>query len=316
MTEKYQKNYTIESQKVLHFTFETFEGMKKYGKNWSFYDFFRYGTRPFKGQYDICQHPNFQIADTIYEDGLMYKGYAPKDTITLAVIIKKKGSLISNKKLLNRHEVLVMDDVKEYETIFSHYVEIGTISMQKTFVNTHFPYLNQKINKVYFDTDGLLTKMIHDVENNILCNERSIESRLLKNIKYLSLDKQAEISKKLSKKTFTVFTIRNYLIEHIEESITVNDIASHFGISDKTLQTSFKKIFGHTPKKFIKLLKLNLAYRDIIMNLGKKGSIAQIATKYGFTNFGLFSKEYKQMFGVLPSEMGGGNATLNDGSTG
>ena len=67
------------------------------------------------------------------------------------------------------------------------------------------------------------------------------------------------------------------------------------------MQTAFRKLFGYTPKKFIKLLKMNLAHQDII-EVNNTKTISTIAMKYGFRNFGLFAREYKQLYGTLPSE--------------
>jgi AraC-like DNA-binding protein len=197
-----------------------------------------------------------------------------------------------------------MDDLSEYDTIFSHHVQIGTISMRKEFVNTHFPYLNRMINKVYTDTNGLLTDMIKQLTNHIDCYNRTIEAQLIETIKLLSFEKQTEVPKKLSKKESLIFDIRTYLIEHAEENISIEDLALKFGMSDKTLQIIFKKIFGHTPKKFMKLLKLNLAYRDITEDNRSSETISKIAMKYGFNNFGLFSQKFKTMYGILPSKIG------------
>ncbi len=305
MTNKKQKNYNVESHEVLHFTFSNFKEMRNYAKNWSLYDSFRYGTRLFKGQYDICQHENFQISNAIYEDGLINNGYPPKNTLTLAVIIHKKGSLTANKSILKEEEILIIDDQIPYEIAFSHYLQIGTISLSKAFVNANFSYLYKLTNKVYIDTDGVLSHMIEQLANtnHIKCNDSTIESKLIQNIMHLSLDTQVEIPKKLSKKTSIVFDIRDYLIEHIEQNISIEELTSTFNMSDKTLQTVFKKIFGHTPKKFMKLLKLNLAYQEIIKNNHSNGIVSKVAIKYGFYNFGLFSQEFKRMYGILPGKI-------------
>jgi AraC-like DNA-binding protein len=306
MTNKKQKNYSVESHEVLHFTFNNFQQMKNCAKNWSLYNSFRYGSKPFKGQYDICQHENFQIANAIYEDGLINNGYPPKDTLTLAVIINKKGSLTANKLILKEGDILIIDDQIPYEIAFSNYLQIGTITISKAFVNANFSYLYKMANKVFVDTDRVLSHMIEQLANpnHVKCNDSTIESKLMQNMMHVSLNTQVEIPKKLSKKTSIVFDIRDYLIEHIEQNISIEELTSIFDMSDKTLQTVFKKIFGHTPKKFMKLLKLNLAYQDIIKNNHSNGIVSKVATKYGFYNFGLFSQEFERMHGVLPSKIG------------
>jgi len=160
MINKIKQAYTVESDNIIHLSFDNFEQMATCGKNWSCYSQYRFGTQPFRGKYDICQHENFQIANVVYDDGLMYKGYAPKGTITLAVIIDKHGSLTANRKLLNKGEILILDDDHEYEIAFSHHLHEGVVSLRKEFVDKHFPYLYDMINKVYYDTNGTLKNMM------------------------------------------------------------------------------------------------------------------------------------------------------------
>ena len=56
------------------------------------------------------------------------------------------------------------------------------------------------------------------------------------------------------------------------------------------------------PKKFINLLKLNRAHEDLLYTDLKTTNVSDIATKWGFSHFGRFAKDYKDLFGVLPSE--------------
>ncbi len=275
--------------------------MVAYAKNWSCYCHYRFGTRPFEGHYDIYQHQNFQIANALFQDGLMFRGYPPKDTLSLVVILEKEGSLSANKKVLERGEILILDDSDEYEIAFSCSMQEGVLSLKKGFVNTYFPYLNRMVNRVYSDTNSLLRELITDLKNKNEYIDDEIQSRLIKNLKSLSFEKQKEIPKKLSSKEALIFEVRDHILEHIRENIQIEELALIFGMSEKTMQTGFKKLLGHTPKKFIKLLKLNLAHQEIIENDQAK-TISEIAMKYGFGNFGLFSKEYKAVYGFLPSQ--------------
>ena len=301
MTNSIQKTFSIESQNILHLTFDHFEQMIAYAKNWSCYCPYRFGTHSFGGQYDIYQHENFQIANAIFHDGLMFKGYPPKDTVSLIVILDKQGSLTANKKLLQTGEILILDDQDEYEIAFSHYMQEGVISIKKEFVNACFPYLNHMVNKVYHDTNSVLKDLIEHLENKGECQDDNMQSRLIESIRYLSLKQQKEVPKKLSKKESVIFDIRDYMIEHPKKNIQIENLALKFKISEKTMQTAFRKLFGYTPKKFIKLLKMNLAHQDII-EVNNTKTISTIAMKYGFRNFGLFAREYKQLYGALPSE--------------
>jgi len=301
MTTKNQKEFIQDSLEIFHFTFNTFDEMNTYAKNWLYHYIFRFGTQPFNGRFDICQNEMFQIANAVYSDGLMVSGFSPKDTITFTVIMEKTGSLTANRKFLNSGEVLILDDSTEFEIAFSHSVSIGVVSLRKDFANTYFPYLTNMLNKVYHDQNHTLQNLVLQIREMTESSECDIQSKITESIKSLSLEKQNKISKKLSKKETLIFNIRDYILENIEENITIGSLASEFNMSEKTLQTSFKKIFGYTPKKFIKLLKLNLVHKDIVKSDGSK-TISEIVMKYEFRNFGLFSRNYKEMYGVLPSE--------------
>ena len=297
-----QKNYSHEkSCEIHHLTFDSFEEMARVGKNWSFHGRYRLGMRTFGGRYDICLHKNFQMAYAVYYDGMMFSGHTPKGTLTLDVIIDKRGSLTTDRKILEIGDILIMDDDEEHETVFSHAIRKGAVSLSKNFVDRHFPYLHGMSGKVYRDTEGALGKLVASLEKMKDCQNEAMEENLLKSIESLHLDKQQEIVKKLSKKERLLFDVRGYIIEQLENRIKIDNLASRFGMSERTLQIGFKKLFGFTPKKFIKFLKLNLAHREILENKESK-TIAEIAMKYGFGNFGLFSKEYRQLFGCLPRE--------------
>ena len=84
--------------------------------------------------------------------------------------------------------------------------------------------------------------------------------------------------------------------------MTIQDIVEKFNISEKTLQNSFRSLFGITPKRFIHLLKLNRAHEDLLHADGQISNISEISTKWCFTHFGRFARDYKSLFNVLPSE--------------
>ncbi|BAF71912.1 AraC family transcriptional regulator [Sulfurovum sp. NBC37-1] len=301
MTTKKHPSLSVDDNDFFKFTFTNFREMEEFGKNWSFYCRYRFGVKPFKGTYNICQNEDFQIASAVYHDGMMYNGYAPTGAITLTLIIDKEGSLTANGKILNAGEILVLDDSDAFEIAFSHPIRKGVISLSKDFVDMHFPYLHQMLGRVYADRDDVLKDLILSLEENTEFKSSEIRTKLIEVLKFLSLDTQEKITKKLSKKEALIFDVRDYIIKLSEDNIPIEDLAKKFGMSERTLQTGFKKIFGYTPKKFTKLLKLNLAHRDIVKNDGSK-TISEIAMKYGFGNFGLFAQEFKRIYGVLPSE--------------
>ncbi len=298
MKKKIQNDLAVHSTNILHLSFDDFDGMEQYGKNWSFYCKYRFGTGDFSGRYDICQNENFQLATSFYNDGLMYNGHPPKDTITVLVIMQRDDTLCINQKNMYTGEVLVFDDKGEYEIVFSKAVKIGVISIKKSFSDLHFPSLYEMIDKVYKDADLMLSKMFDELQTGFTDKKKDIEIFFINTLKKSILN-QKEIPKNLKSSEKLAFEARDYILQELESCIKVSSLALKYDISARTLQKSFKALFGFTPKQFIRILKLNLAYRDITQGAI---TVSEVATKWGFNHFGRFSQEYKKLFGVLPYE--------------
>lgn len=95
-----------------------------------------------------------------------------------------------------------------------------------------------------------------------------------------------------------------YIESHIDQPLTVEEIASHLGVSERSLFSGFKKYKNTSPMAFIQYLRLQRAHNDFkaARNSGANASVTRIAMSWGFTHMGNFSKTYKQTFGEMPSE--------------
>jgi len=128
-----------------------------------------------------------------------------------------------------------------------------------------------------------------------------MEKKIIKSIKYAFSGQTGE-GCHLTEGEKTALEIRTFLLDSLEETMTIQSIVERFQISDKTLQNSFMSLFGITPKHFINLLKLNRAHEDLQHANAQETNVSDIAIKWGFSHFGRFSKDYKSLFNALPSE--------------
>ena len=94
---------------------------------------------------------------------------------------------------------------------------------------------------------------------------------------------------------------REYIHAHLEEPILVPDLCSHCGVGLRTLERTFKSSFGTTPKRYILAARLNAARRDLLNADLSNIPIAHIAMGNGFAHMGRFARNYKRIFGHLPS---------------
>jgi AraC family ethanolamine operon transcriptional activator len=82
----------------------------------------------------------------------------------------------------------------------------------------------------------------------------------------------------------------------------VQKLVEETGVSVRTLEYSFLERFGTSPKAVLKSLRLSGANRELISTVEGSIQISDIATRWGFWHMGQFAKDYKKMFGELPSE--------------
>jgi AraC family ethanolamine operon transcriptional activator len=86
------------------------------------------------------------------------------------------------------------------------------------------------------------------------------------------------------------------------EYVTVPDLASAAGVSERTLRAAFHDYFGIGPVQFLKLRTLNLA-RDALGNSDPAlTTVTGVATRFGVWELGRFARDYRRLFGELPSQ--------------
>ena len=81
---------------------------------------------------------------------------------------------------------------------------------------------------------------------------------------------------------------------------SIHEIAEKANTSPRNLQLLFRKYRNYTPMKFLKERKLHKARLALIRSNGES-SIKQIAYDSGFSNMSSFSRDYRNLFGELPS---------------
>jgi AraC-like DNA-binding protein len=88
------------------------------------------------------------------------------------------------------------------------------------------------------------------------------------------------------------------------------EVARTVGVSPRSLTLCCQEYLGMSPKKYLGLRRMHLAKRALVGADPRVTTVTDIATRFGFWQFGRFSVCYKSIFGESPS------ATLhkNDGS--
>ncbi len=86
---------------------------------------------------------------------------------------------------------------------------------------------------------------------------------------------------------------------HLEDPLSIAQIAEIVGLSSRRLETLFKDALGQRPRQYYLTYRLNAARRQLIAGTG---SSIQIATSCGFNSAAAFSRAYRRRFGESPTE--------------
>jgi AraC-like DNA-binding protein len=93
----------------------------------------------------------------------------------------------------------------------------------------------------------------------------------------------------------------DYIDEHAGEDIGVDDIAAVARISVRGLQSLFRRHRDCTPLEHLRRVRLALAHDDLLVADPTRGdTVAAVAARWGFTNPGRFSVQYRETFGRSP----------------
>jgi len=92
-----------------------------------------------------------------------------------------------------------------------------------------------------------------------------------------------------------------YIIDHAEETITMEQLVEVGGVSARALFDGFRRFRGTSPMAFHKSIRLERTREDLLRAQPGE-TVTEIACRWGFYQFGRFAAEYRRMFGELPSE--------------
>jgi AraC-like DNA-binding protein len=99
-----------------------------------------------------------------------------------------------------------------------------------------------------------------------------------------------------------VATAEEYLRSRLDKSVSRADLAAAAGVSIRTLSRAFSERRGIGPMGFLRRLRTEAAYRDLLGAEPDLISVTAVAHKYGFNHLGKFAVDYKRLFRESPSE--------------
>ncbi len=93
--------------------------------------------------------------------------------------------------------------------------------------------------------------------------------------------------------------VHGYLMEHLDERITIDALSRQFHVNTTTLKESFKQVYGSSIASHVNVHRMKEAAKKLLQT---QDSISLIAKSVGFQSQSRFTAAFKKEFGVLPSE--------------
>ncbi len=95
-----------------------------------------------------------------------------------------------------------------------------------------------------------------------------------------------------------------YIEQREHEPLTVRELCQVTNTPVRTLNRAFRDQFGVGPKGYINRVRLSRVRRELL-HQSSAIRIADTANRFGFWHMGQFARDYRRMFGELPSETAG-----------
>jgi AraC-like DNA-binding protein len=95
--------------------------------------------------------------------------------------------------------------------------------------------------------------------------------------------------------------LEEVLMSNPEEPMYVADLSAQVGASYWTLRNCCLEYLGMSPKRYLWLRRMHLARKALHSADPERITVTEIASDYGFWEFGRFSVAYRSLFGESPS---------------
>jgi AraC-like DNA-binding protein len=89
--------------------------------------------------------------------------------------------------------------------------------------------------------------------------------------------------------------------EHLGEAVSIAQLSTVVGVSERSLRNAFYQVCTTGPKKYLRLWQLHQVRRTLLSAPADHSAVTAAATRHGFFELGRFSVQYRSVFGELPS---------------
>ena len=269
----------------------------------------------FLGDVDI------QIGKTVYNVKLLQHGSVP-DGITFAIHHPNSAPFTWRHMEFPPHSIIVFPENREHQGLSQPNHHPFTVTISENFLTAVCEDLGlPELDRFVLKGEVLLCdpKTIHEIQKYLswLCAKTEnmdrefldtlINHKTKLNIARLLLNALADSKginqrkRQFQQRKKVVDRVLEYVDADLSVQRSLSELCKVAEVNERTLRNCFYEQFSLSPIKFLKCRRLNIIRSALKNTDASIASINEIANHNGFWHMGQFAKDYKHLFGELPS---------------
>ena len=89
---------------------------------------------------------------------------------------------------------------------------------------------------------------------------------------------------------------------HLQVPISLSDLELVTGYSRRNLQLAFQQRFGCGPIQWVRRQRMERIRQELLSATAEQ-TVAQVASRYGFSSLSVFSRDFRELYGLRPSDL-------------
>jgi transcriptional regulator GlxA family with amidase domain len=114
--------------------------------------------------------------------------------------------------------------------------------------------------------------------------------------------KPIRLSKPDKKRRQALSNALDHMEVNYDELLSIKQLSKVAGTSQRTLEYIFQDKYQVSPKTFLIARRLHATRQQLLQSQQKENRIIDIANQNGFWHMGQFAKDYRSLYGELPSQ--------------
>lgn len=224
-------------------------------------------------------------------------------TNILRVIIPQKESCIKINGVLISNSLMVAKENENYTIYCEEVSSVKYIDINRDFFSTK-DIISYSLYQIHFKDFYHLSKAIlffQSIALNVTIDNEKKVKLLSELVLEILNEKKISCIKEETPQHFKSFKkIKYFIEENYLENLSVNDIAKHFSISERTLRNIFYNTISIAPKQYMKIVILHKALEE--MTKFPEMKITEHVNNLLLPSSSLFAKEFKRFFKLSPKE--------------